>query len=182
MTRGYDGVVYDLDGTLVGLDVDWAAVRVDVATAFREHDRVPSGSLWDLLERAEAAPDDGNLIARVTETITRHERAGARESERLPGAEDLIETATRVPVGVVSLNAESACRVALDQHDLASTVEVVVGRDTVAKRKPHPQPLLTALDRLGVAPGRALFVGDSPRDRECARRASVDFEGVDDDA
>jgi len=174
---GHDGVVYDLDGTLVRLAVDWDAVQADVEGVFRDAGRVPSGTLWDLLERAESDGDD-ELLDRVTATIERHERAGARESERLPGADDLLETATHVPVAVVSLNAASACRLALDRHDLTDAVSTVVGRDTVPERKPDPRPLLVALERLGVTPGRALFVGDSPRDRECARRAGVDFEGV----
>lgn len=180
----YDGVVYDLDGTLVRLAVDWDAVQTDVAALFRECGRDPSGTLWDLLERAEATSgaDAGDLHGRVTETIASHERAGARRSERLPTAENLLEAATGGPVGVVSLNAESACRLALDRHDLAESVGAVVGRDSVPGRKPDPEPLVVALDRLGIDPDRALFVGDSPEDRECARRAGVDFEGVGDEA
>jgi len=179
---GYGGVVYDLDGTLVRLAVDWAAVQADVEGVFRDAGRDPSGTLWDLLERAESEGDGGDLHDRVTETIESHERDGARESERLPMADDLLGVAAERPVGVVSLNAESACRLALDRHDLADAVGVVVGRDSVPERKADPAPLLVALDRLGVAPERALFVGDSPRDRECARRAGVDFEGIDDEA
>ncbi len=176
---GYDGVVYDLDGTLVRLAVDWTVVRADVAEVFRDAGRDPSGTLWDLLERAETVGDE-RLLDRVTETIAGHEWAGASDSERLPTADDLLGVASERPVGVVSLNAESACRVALDRHDLADAVGVVVGRDSVPERKPDPRPLLVALDKLDVAPDRALFVGDSPRDRECARRAGVEFEGVGD--
>ena len=33
---GYDAVVYDLDGTLVRLAVDWDALRSDVRTLFGE--------------------------------------------------------------------------------------------------------------------------------------------------
>ena len=173
----YEGVVYDLDGTLVRLAVDWGAVRADVAGVFRDAGLDSSGTLWDLLERAEATDANG-LLDRVTETIAGHERDGARGSERLATADDLLGVAADRPVGVVSLNAESACRLALDRHDLADAVGVVVGRDSVPERKPDPRPLLVALERLGVAPERALFVGDSPRDRECARRAGVDYESV----
>ena len=73
---------------------------------------------------------------------------------------------------------EAACRTALDVHDLASHVEAVVGRDTVATRKPDPEPLLAALDPLDVPPERALFVGDSERDAVTAERAGMDFRYV----
>jgi len=173
---GYAGVVYDLDGTLVRLAVDWPAVRRSVAGVFRSDGRDPGeDSLWDLLERSAATE---RLRERVNETIAAHEREGARRSERLALADECVAVARDRPVGVVSLNAESACRVALETHALGDAVGVVVGRDTVSERKPAPAPLRVALDRLGVAPGNAVFVGDVARDRECAERAGVDFERV----
>lgn len=174
---GYDAVLYDLDGTLVRLAVDWERVREDVAALFRSLGHDPGErSLWDLLERADAV--GGDLPTRVNDAVARHEREGARRSRLLPTAEELPAVAADRPVGVVSLNAESACRVALETHSIDDRVSTVVGRDTVAERKPHPEPLLTALRSLEVAPERALFVGDSGRDRRAADRAGVDFLGV----
>jgi beta-phosphoglucomutase-like phosphatase (HAD superfamily) len=54
---------------------------------------------------------------------------------------------------------------------------VVFGGDT-PNRKPHPEALLLALERMGVAPGRAAYVGDSPEDVEMARAAGVRAVGV----
>jgi len=48
----------------------------------------------------------------------------------------------------------------------------------VATHKPDPEPLLATLEDLGVEPANALFVGDSPRDKETAERAGVAFESV----
>jgi putative hydrolase of the HAD superfamily len=44
---------------------------------------------------------------------------------------------------------------------LAERLDVVVLSSEVGKRKPHPEPFERALGALGVAPGQALFVGDS---------------------
>jgi HAD superfamily hydrolase (TIGR01509 family) len=52
---------------------------------------------------------------------------------------------------------------------------VIVGRDSVATEKPHPEPLLTTVEGLGAAPERTLFVGDSERDEKTARRAGTDY-------
>ena len=43
----------------------------------------------------------------------------------------------------------------------AERLDVVVLSSEVGKRKPHPEPFERALDALRVAPGQALFVGDS---------------------
>lgn len=173
MDQSYAGVVYDLDGTLVNLAVNWAAVATDVIDVYDSVGIDATGAdLWGLLEDA---PDHG-IEPAVEETISRHEREGARTSRRLELADELLDQT--VPVGVCSLNAERACRIALETHGLADSVEVVVGRDTVETHKPNPEPLLTAVSELGVEPSEALFIGDSPRDRTTADRAGIAFRFV----
>jgi phosphoglycolate phosphatase len=174
-SEDYGAVVYDLDGTLVRLAVDWDAVAADVESAYREAGVDPGGrDLWDLL----GASADNGLRAAVERALSDHERPGARASERLPTADEVPDAS--VPVGVCSLNCEDAVETALelDRHDLSAHVDSVVGRDTVERWKPDPLPLTTALEGLGVAPERALFVGDSPRDELTAQRAGVDFAYV----
>jgi phosphoglycolate phosphatase len=172
VTAEYDAVVYDLDGTLVRLDVDWDAAAVDAADALAARGVDTAGmDLWDVLERA----DEGGYRGPIEAVIADHEREGARTADRLPLAEDLPRA---VPVGVCSLNCEAACHLALETHGLAGHVEVVVGRDTVDSYKPDPEPLLAAVRGLGAEPAETLFVGDSERDAETARRASVDFQHV----
>lgn len=170
----YDAIVYDLDGTLVRLDVDWDAVARDVDDALADHDIETDGQdLWDVLERSI---ETGHREI-VEEAIVAHERAGAETATVLALAEDLPHD---VPVGVVSLNCEAACRRALDVHDLTDHVNVVIGRDTTETFKPDPGPLLAAVEELGSDPSRALFVGDSESDKTTAERAGVDFQWVSD--
>ena len=171
--RGYDAVVYDLDGTLVDLAVPWDTVANDARELFAAHGHETDESLWGMLDTA----GEVGLRAELETVIADHERAGADASSLAPCARELPLT---VPTGVCSLNAESACRVALDTHDLAGAVDAVVGRDTVPERKPAPEPLVETLDRLGVG-SRAVFVGDSHRDAVAAERAGIDFEWVDAD-
>lgn len=165
----YDAYVYDLDGTLVRLDVDWAAVRSDAAAALSTRGVETEGvDLWDMLDLAAEA----GHRAVVDGAIAAHERDGARTSGRLPLADRLPHD---VPVGVCSLNCEAACRIALETHGLADAVATVVGRDSVAGRKPDPAPLLAVARDLGVAPERTLFVGDSESDAVAAEAAGMAF-------
>lgn len=166
----YDAVVYDLDGTLVDLAVSWDTVTDDARELFAAHGHETDDSLWQLLDTASEV----GLQTELEAVIADHERAGARASTTAPCATELP---LAVPTGVCSLNSESACRVALDTHDLAGAVDAVVGRDTVPERKPEPEPLVETLDRLD-ADSRAVFVGDSRRDAVAAERAGVDFEWV----
>ncbi len=171
----YDAVVWDLDGTLVHLRVNWDHVAHDVTAVFDSAGIDAAGiDLWEMLDLA----DRSDLREEVETVIADHERTGARNSDRLTSADAVGRADAEA---VCSLNCEAACRVALDTHGLSSHIDAVVGRDTVTTRKPDPEPLLEALRRLDADPGDAVFVGDSPRDAAAAERAGVAFRYVDDE-
>jgi len=165
----YDAIVYDLDGTLVRLNVDWGAVRERAAAVLTARDvEAGEADLWTVRELAAEC----GLLDRVDGIIAEHEREGARTATRLPLAD---EVARHRSVGVCSLNDESACRIALERHGLDGHVDVVVGRGTVDTTKPDPEGLLYALQRLDADPAASLFVGDSESDRTAAERAGMAF-------
>jgi pyrophosphatase PpaX len=62
--------------------------------------------------------------------------------------------------------------------ELEPLFEVVVGSEDTVRHKPDPEPLLYALDRLGVGPDDAAYVGDSPFDIRAAKAAGVRAVGV----
>jgi phosphoglycolate phosphatase len=169
----YEAVVFDLDGTLVELAVDWAAVHGDVA-AYLEEVGVEYGErdLWGLWELGK---ETGHREA-VNGVIADHEKAGARESTRLPCADAVPD----LPAGVCTLNAERAAHTALSVHNLARHVasDAVVGRDSVATEKPDPEPLLATCRALDYEPSEVVFVGDGERDEVTAERAGTAFRYV----
>ena len=173
----HETLVFDLDGTLVRLAVDWDEAAEAVAAALESRGVSPSGDLWTMLETADRT---GHRKA-VEAVLADRERDGARDSERLPAADTVpggadadADANVNVDVGVCSLNCEAACRVALEVHDIGG-VDAVVGRDTVETEKPDPEPLLETVRRLGGDPAETLFVGDSERDEVTAERAGADY-------
>jgi phosphoglycolate phosphatase-like HAD superfamily hydrolase len=166
----YDAIVYDLDGTLVRLDVDWDRVTEEAAVILSARGIDTDGmTLWDVLETA----DEHGIRRQVEEKICEHERAGARSADRVPVADALPAD---MPVAVCSLNCEAACRIALELHGLDRNVTAIVGRDTVETHKPDPEPLLASIRALDAQPSQSLFVGDTERDKLTAERAGVPFE------
>lgn len=169
-----EAVVFDLDGTLVRLAVDWSAVAGELRALLADARLDADGwSVWECYSRAR----DRGLEDAVESVLAEHEVAGAEAADRLPAA-DLV-AGLECPVGVCSLNAEAACRTALQRHGLDGDIEAVVGRDTVDAVKPDPAPLLGTLDALDADPVASAFVGDGSRDEETAGRAGVPFAYVD---
>jgi len=66
----------------------------------------------------------------------------------------------------------------LARHALLDRFDAIVGGEDVPRHKPAPDALLLALERLGVAPARALYVGDHQVDADAAAQAGVPFVAV----
>jgi len=83
-----------------------------------------------------------------------------------------------VPQAVFSQNSRQAIWTALDGAGLSDYFSLVVGYEEVSfdKQKPAPDGLLMAFEQLGLARGKAYFVGDHDTDVDCARRANVELE------
>jgi HAD superfamily hydrolase (TIGR01549 family) len=105
----------------------------------------------------------------------RSERAALR-----PGARQALVRLreARLKLGVVtSGERERVCR-ELHELELAPLVGLLVGGGDYVQRKPHPEALLLALERLQVSAQSAAYVGDSPEDVEMARAAGVYSVGI----
>jgi pyrophosphatase PpaX len=76
-------------------------------------------------------------------------------------------------LGLVTSKLRGGARQGLRLAGIEDAFTVVVGADDVANPKPHPEPVLIALERLGRTPKEAVFIGDSRHDLECGRAAGV---------
>ncbi len=103
--------------------------------------------------------EESRLIAGAREALRRLDEAGITQAVVTSGDR------TRVSRELSTLDVERYFRTA------------VFGGDA-RRRKPHPEALLLALERLAVAPAQAAYVGDSPEDVEMARAAGVRAVGV----
>ena len=78
-------------------------------------------------------------------------------------------------VGCVTNKRERFARELLRRAGIDGQLRFVFGGDTLAAKKPDPIQLQRAAGDFGVAPGKAVMVGDSINDREAARRAGFGF-------
>ncbi|HEX5134204.1 MAG TPA: HAD-IA family hydrolase, partial [Thermoanaerobaculia bacterium] len=78
-----------------------------------------------------------------------------------------------IPIALVTSGTGERVSRELVRLRLERSFRAVVCSEDVPRRKPYPEPLLAGLDRLGVAPPDAAYVGDSPEDVGMARAAGV---------
>jgi HAD superfamily hydrolase (TIGR01549 family) len=98
----------------------------------------------------------------------------------IDGAQDALLRVRRAGLRAGIVTSGDRVRVGRELDDLgvASLFEVVVCAEDIVYRKPHPEALLLALDKLGVAAAEAVYVGDSPEDVQMARAAGVMAVGI----
>jgi pyrophosphatase PpaX len=76
-------------------------------------------------------------------------------------------------LGVVTAKRRATVELAFARVPISHLFETVVGGDETEKHKPDPEPLLLAAERMGVDPGTAAYVGDSPFDMRAAKAAGM---------
>jgi pyrophosphatase PpaX len=81
-------------------------------------------------------------------------------------------------LGVVTAKRRATVDLAFDRIPIEHLFETVVGGDETTEHKPHPAPLLLALERMGATPDEAAYVGDSPFDMQAAKAAGLYAVGV----
>ncbi len=101
-------------------------------------------------------------------------------SALVPGAREVLGTLRDRELGLGLVTSGERQRVdrELAALGLGDFFGAVVCADEAGSRKPHPAPLLRALDRLAVRTREAAYVGDSPEDVEMARAAGVFAVGI----
>ncbi|MCY1702184.1 HAD family hydrolase [Deinococcus sp. SL84] len=95
--------------------------------------------------------------------------------EVLPGARELLEWAREQGLTVVlaSSGEDDIVEALLEHAGLTDLIDLRVRSDEVQQTKPEPDILQAALNKAGVQPQQALFVGDTRFDAEAAQKAGV---------
>ncbi len=174
--------LFDLDGTLADSAHDLlAAVNAMRAAqalsplpleAFRPH--VSRGARAMLLA-AFPDMDEATREARVPELLDQYQRHIGHHAGVFAGVEAMLGAleAAGTRWGIVTNKPEYLARELLPHLGWDTRCAVLVGGDTLAVRKPDPEPLLVAARELGFAPDECVYVGDDARDIVAARAAGM---------
>ena len=170
-------VLFDLDGTLIDSGaMIVASMRHAVTTVLGRE--VPE-------EELKAAVGGPGLIAqmraldesRVDELVTAYRGHNEPLHDSLQACGGIEAALTRLDaegrrLGIVTAKRRVTVQLAFDVLPwLEGHFDVVVGAEDTTRHKPHPDPLLHALEQLGGDPAQAAYVGDSPFDVAAAKAA-----------
>jgi phosphoglycolate phosphatase len=177
-------LIFDLDGTLVDSAPDLATA---LNRLLQELGKPPLAEstvrtmIGDgagvLVERGLAASgvaeiDQPSALKRF---LTLYQDCLIDQTRTYPDVEATLERlqAAGHKLGVCTNKPADPTRRILKALKLDGFFGAVIGGDSLPKRKPDPEPLLAAIERLGGRVASAVMIGDSANDVLCARAAAV---------
>lgn len=182
----FEAVIFDFDGTLAELVIDFGVMKQRVTEAAAAYlSLVPPANGLPVLEYAARLAQkmtDAAAARRFLDEVAGHVRdveiEAAARARLFPGTRPALAALERghVRCGIITRN----CRDAVLRvfPDVERSVGVVLTRDDTPHVKPDPRHLLEALAALGAAPGRSLMVGDHPMDLATGKAAGTLTAGV----
>lgn len=189
--HSYDLVMFDLDGTLVETapeimdatndtlrhfelaEVTQAQINAWIGHGTRE--LLISALAYVQQRGVEAVRADTLLPAYLAEFDIHYQNRCGTRSHLYPQVRETLVAlhAQGVKLAVVTNKDGRFTTAVLNAHQLMPLLHRVVSGDTMPIKKPNPAGIQSCLDQFGVAPERALFVGDSSIDVATARNAGV---------
>jgi phosphoglycolate phosphatase len=167
-------VLFDLDGTLIdsapdlGAAVDQMRVDRGMTSLPLAHYRPMAGAgARGMIGLAFGfTPEHPEYDAMKEEFFRNYEACMTQRTFAFEGVVQMIDklVAAQLPWGVVTNKSKRFAEPLTKAMPLFQTAAVVISGDTTPHAKPHPEPLLEAARRLGIAPTACVYVGDDERD------------------
>lgn len=180
-------IVFDFDGTLAELHLNFGLMKQRVALLAAEWLRVvltpvlPVLEWLDHLEGEIRAVDDSGadeFRRRANQIVLSMELEAAREGALFPFTRRLLERLEGMGIhtAIITRNCAEAVRIVFP--DMHRYCRCFLARDHVFRVKPDPEHLQRALEHFGTVPEVSLMVGDHPLDVQTGKRAGARTAGV----
>lgn len=179
-----DAVLFDLDGTLVDTNIDFSLMKRRMLELADEcgMDTGPLagldilaviGSAVDFLRSRGQHQSGAELYARAMRILEDIELDHARNTKEIPFARELVAylKSQDIATGIVTRNCRNASRMSLELAGI--TTDVLICREDCERHKPHPDPVLMAVEVLSVRQEHSIMVGDHMMDIASGKAAGL---------
>jgi phosphoglycolate phosphatase len=181
MLNEIDTVLFDFDGTLVEVSIDFSKMRRDIL-ALRPEYGVPINDKLYILEmiadaqRRIAEQDRHKSLIfeqKAREIVLNIELQAASAAQLFPGTKETFDTlkSQGIKIGIVTRNCRQVVELVSEKTQLS--YDVLLTRDDVEKVKPDPEHLLAALNLLNSEPQNSIMVGDHITDIIAGKDANM---------
>jgi len=176
-------ILFDLDGTLVNLPINYARMRKRLKELFLKYN-IKSGfkplipSLENCLlklKRRDISNKEMERVRKLAYNITDDEELSAVKSSRLiSGSREILMFAKKRKIKIVIFTRNgSKCVSAVFKKYRLPKPELIASRDKVKKLKPNKEHLNFVLNKFNVSSDECLIIGNSFHDVEIGRKHNI---------
>jgi pyrophosphatase PpaX len=174
----YPTVLFDLDGTLIDSgEIILSSFRHATKTVLEREipDEVLAAAVGGSNIYEQMRAFDEERADELVRVYREHNEPLHDDLVAFEGIEHVLERLTSEGrrLGIVTAKRRRTVDLAFAMLPLEHYFDAVVTSEQTERHKPHPEPVLTALELLGSKPEEAAFVGDSPFDMGAGRAAGV---------
>ncbi len=173
------GLIFDLDGTLVDSLQD-IALSINLTRKRYGMPALPSGEIIarvgdgaEPLVRATVPLDPQRLPEAVAAYLAVYEQHVLDHTQLMPGVARLLERLQDRRLGVITNKHQRLADRVLEGLGVRARFALVLGGDSVPRRKPDPYPIERFLAETGLAPRQVAMIGDGVNDVRAGRSAGV---------
>lgn len=182
--------LFDLDGTLIDSRADITlAINLTLAQMnlrpLQESDVADfvGNGVRPLIKRslgcsAGREPEDATIQEAIRLFRKEYGDHMLDQTRLLPGVKEGLDLLSWARFAVVSNKPEDFSRRILDGLGIGDRFEIILGGDSIQKRKPDPESLLKAMDFCKCSPAETAMVGDSAVDIQAGKAAGIATCGV----
>jgi 2-phosphoglycolate phosphatase len=175
-------VLFDLDGTLLDSARDLHAAmnallasKSEPTIGFEEFRPVVSKGARAMLKQSFKSADDGQREILLPEFLSIYESNLAQYSRLFDGIDAVLEhiESKAARWGIVTNKPFYLAEPLVEKLGWSSRCAILLGGDSLPRKKPDPDQLLHACSMLSVLPERVVYVGDDERDVQAANAANM---------
>ncbi len=183
----YKAVLFDLDGVIADtMSLHYEAFRQAFAKyglqvtplEIYELEGMPSKDVGKaLVKRKGARLTDEQVLKAVEDKREIYRSLAAKDAKTFPGVTETLrmlrENGIKLAL-VTGSNLKTVTEV-LKKISLEEAFDTVISGDDTPRGKPHPDPYVKGMDRLGIPPANCVVVENAPLGVESAKAANVGY-------
>jgi len=185
-------VLFDFDGTLFNLTIDWQEARKCVAQTYLEYG-VPTrvvmrylspfsmySGMYDKVVDDFSSGDFAKMQHQVSKVLERYEMQAMDKATCMNGCPAILRHLKNrgIKVGIISQNSKRVIEGVLKNTSLTDFIDALFARDLPGRPKPYSDHIFNCLRILLCEPRDAIMVGDGIVDMLAAKCAGVLSVGI----